>query len=110
MKYIYTLIKEDGTSKKIGEYSRTLPFKSSQKRTGMYELLDCTTIELIPRDYYPAADKVNLDVTYFGDEEARFEKDVKRNRHMSVLVDDHANIWDVVGDLIREEKVSERTK
>ena len=110
MKYIYTLVKEDGTTKKIGEYQRSLPFKSSQSRTGMYDLLNCTTVELIPRDYYPEADKLNHDVTYFGDEEARFEKDVSRNRHMSVLIDERNNIWDVVGDLIREEKISERAK
>lgn len=110
MKYIYTLVKEDGTSKKIGEYSRALSFKTTQKRTGMYDLLNCKTIELIPRDYYPEADILNHNVTYFGDEEARFEKDVQRNRHMKTLIDSHNNIWDVVGDLIREEKVSERTK
>ena len=108
MIYRYTLYKPDGSSTVVGEYKRGLSFKTTAKRKGMYDLLDCRTIEIIPRDYYPESDAQNENVTYFGDEEARFVDDYQTNRHMKVLFDHRGGKWDVVGSLIREEKISER--
>ena len=105
----YRLYRPDGSSQEIGEYKRELSFKTTAKRKGMYELLDCRTIEIIPRDYYPESDSQSENITYFGDEEARLIDEPERNRHMKVLFDHRGNQWDVVGSLIREEKVSEQT-
>lgn len=112
MKYVYTLIRPDGSSKEIGSYKKELNFqdcvRDGKKVEGMYKVLDCRTIELIPRDYYPESDAKNENVTYFGDEEGRFVAHPEQNRHMKVIIDNRGNIWDVVGSVVREEKVSER--
>ena len=115
MKYRYTLYRPDGSSTEIGEYKKTLEFrnvfsrKENKEIKGMYSWLECSTIEIIPRDYYPDADMQNENVTYFGDKEARLVSEPEQNRHMKVLFDHTGGIWDVVGNLVREEKISERT-
>lgn len=108
MKYRYTLYKADGTTEEIGEFKRELSFKDTKKQKGLYSWLECRTIELLPRDYYPEADGKNSNVTFFGDEEGRFTQAPIQNRHMKVMIDSRGNIWDVVGNVVREEKISER--
>lgn len=108
MKYKYTLYNTDGSSQEIGEFPKALEFKDTAKQKGLYSWLDCRTIEIIPRDYYPEADAKNDKVTYFGDKEARFIEGHEANRRMKVLVDNRGGLWDVVGTLVREEKISER--
>ena len=112
MKYKYTLYAQDGSSKEIGEYKSQLKFNDSKKDgkdvKGLYSLLDCRTIEIIPSTYYPGTDETNEDVTYYGDEEGRFVEGAGTNRHMKALIDGRGNLWDVVGTVIREEKISER--
>lgn len=110
MKYVYTVYKEDGSYNEVIESARQIGFKTTKTRPGLYDVLNCTTIEIIPRDYYPESDKKNENVTYYGDEEARFVEDYKRNRHMAVLIESNGAIWDVVGTVVREEKISERKK
>jgi hypothetical protein len=107
MKYTYTVYREDGIATEVVESEKQLSFKATANKPGLYDMLDCRTIEIIPRDYYPGADEANENVTYYGDEEARFVEDYKRNLHMKTLVDSRGGIWDVVGTLVREEKISE---
>ena len=87
--YQYTLLKQDGT---------VVTLAPSKKKTfaELYILLDCSTIEIIPRDYYEHKGRC----TVYGDEEARFStKSKTRNHHFKVLSED----FDVVGDCIKEE-------
>ena len=102
MKYRYTLYKADGSSQEIGEFPKEMSLKEK------YKILDCSLIEYIPRDYFPDADARNEKVEYIGDEEARFIEGVEPNRHMKVIIDYRGKKWDVVGNLIRQEKISER--
>ena len=102
MKYKYTLYNTDGSSQEIGEYKKEMPLEEK------YKILDCNLIEYIPRDYFPDADARNEKVEYIGDEEGRFVEGVEPNRHMKVLIDHRGRKWDVVGKLIRQEKISER--
>ena len=102
MKYRYTLYKADGSSQELGEYKKEMTLEEK------YKILDCNLIEYIPRDYFPDSDAKNDNVEYIGDEEGRFAEGAERNRHMKVLIDNRRNEWDVVGTLIRQEKISER--
>ena len=113
MSYKYTLIAPSGEKTELGVLKEQMEFKNStNQRTGkvtygMYHYLDCQTIELIPRQYYPDEDIDNENIFYLGDEEARMVGEPERNTHMKVLRDEAGNPWDVVGLLIREEKIDD---
>ena len=107
MKYTYTTYREDGIATEVVESEKQLSFKGTANKPGLYDMIGCRTIEIIPRDYYPGSDAENENVTYYGDEEARFVDDFKTNNHMKVLIDSRGGKWDVVGTLVREEKISE---
>lgn len=109
MKYKYTLYQADGSSKEVGEFKKQLSFKDTKTEKGLYTLLGCSIIEIIPDSYYPDIDQKST-VTYYGDEEGRFVEGYQRNQHMKTLFDHRGNVWDVVGTVIREEKISERTR
>lgn len=87
--YKYTLLKQDGTVVDLAP--------SHQKNfSELYLLLDCSTIQIIPRAYY----KYKGRCTVYGDEEARFSTKHKiKNPHFKDL----GFGFDVVGDCIREE-------
>lgn len=105
MAYTYTVYKEDGSSNEVVESARQLGFKATKTKPGLYDMLNCSTIEIIPRDYYPEPDSNNPNVTYYGDEEGRFVEGVTRNRRMKVIIANNGLIWDVVGTVVREEKI-----
>ena len=95
--YLYTLYKQDGTIE-------VLPISKKKSFNEIYKILNCETIEIIPSAYYP--DGFGL-VTVYGDEEARFNENNKRNPHFKVLKGDpklgELPEWDTVGDLLKEE-------
>ena len=101
MIYKYTLYRTDGTAHVFEDRNKKFPLED------LYKILDCRTIEFIPEDYYPDDDQVK-NVTYYGDEEARFVNYPIRNPRMKILYDFKGSPWDVVGNLLREEKISER--
>ncbi len=88
--YKYTLLKQNGTEQVLAP---------SQKKTfaELYILLNCSTIEIIPSDYYK--DKKWGHCSVYGDEEARFNQNNVRNPHFQVL----SESYDVVGNVIKEE-------
>ena len=94
--YKYTLLKQDGTIEDLGT-GKQKDFKE------FYSLLHCSTIEIIPHDYYAGR------ATMYGDEEARFNSENKRNPHFRVLQGnqllEEVAEWDVVGNIIKEEVV-----
>lgn len=93
--YKYTLLRQDGVRQRIASGGKRLSLNK------MYEILKCSTIELIPRAYYDGT------CTMYGDEEARFSDDNKRNPFFKVLSDgEHSEYdFDVVGNVIKEERV-----
>lgn len=96
--YQYTRLNQDGTKEVLAPCKK----KEFGGEDGLYKLLDCQTIELIPKDYY--ADNMNKRATIFGDEEGRFSSLNVRNPHMKVLKDAlYGDEWDTVGNLIMEE-------
>lgn len=95
--YKYTILKQDGSSKVL-PICRKKEFKG---KDGLYELLNCSIIEIIPEDYYKGLEYGRC--TMYGDEEARFNTNNMRNPHFSVLKDFENAEWDVVGDIIKEE-------
>lgn len=99
--YKYTLLKQDGTEKELG-------IMPKQGLNVFYKILNCTTIEMIPPDYYD-----NKNCTLYGDEEARFNENNIRNPHFKVLKNEALfgdKEWDVVGDIIKEEVYKKRLK
>lgn len=90
--YKYTLLKQDGGEIEIGIGKRK-DFKELRK------ILDCQIIEIIPKDYYDGKG------TCYGDEEGGFNENNHRNPHFKVIKDLWDDEWDVVGDIIKEEKV-----
>lgn len=99
-RFKYTLYKADGTEVKLGILKEEMPLDQ------MYKHLNCGTVELIPRNYYPLEELNNFDVRYYGDEEARMKDETNvTNEHFKVLYDVEGNAWDVVGDVLREEAV-----
>ena len=90
--YKYTLLNQDGTIKELEPCAKK-DFRE------LYKLLNCRTIEIIPRDYYQ---KEWGRCTVFGDEEGRFNSGNIRNPHTQVLNGDEDE-WDCVGNLIKEE-------
>ena len=96
--YKYTILKQDGTIEDLG----VSPKKEFKGKGGLYELLNCDTIELIPSAYYKG--KGHGRCTMFGDEEGRFKSTNVRNLHFLVLRDEiFGGDYDVVGDIIKEE-------
>lgn len=100
--YHYKLYKQDGEVVDLGVRD-SMPVKE------MYQVLDCTMVEVIPRPYYPETDKADSNVTYWGDEEGRYKDGNQRNPFMEVLQGDtklgEPAEWDCVGNLLREEIV-----
>lgn len=90
--YKYTLYKQDGTIEDLG---------ISKKKTfaEFYKILNCKTIEIIPKEYSKEVGRYTL----YGDEEARFNTKNHRNPHFNILKDFYQDEWDIVGDIIKEE-------
>src|ERR1700756_4482375 len=93
--YQYTIYKQDGTIEELKPCKK----KEFGGIDGLYSILDCRTIELIPMDYVP---KELGRGTYFGDEEARFNSNNHTNPHMKTITDVFGSVWDVVGDIVKE--------
>lgn len=93
--YKYTLLRQDGTEEVLQAAGSRLSLKK------LYEILGCSTIELIPRAYHEST------ATMYGDEEARYNSDNKRNPFFKVLegAAHEPGEWDVVGNIIKEERV-----
>lgn len=101
MKYQYDLYKQDGTIERIGTFEDELPFGTYDGVTGLYEYLNCSTIEVIPDDYLPASMKLySATAIAFGDEDGRYKEGNERNPHCRVLRDRMNREWDVVGDVV----------
>lgn len=98
--YQYTIFYQDGETKDL----TPCPEKRFDGKDGLYELLNCSTVELIPDAYYP---KEWGKCLVWGDEEARFDERNHRNPHMKVIFDDIGRPWDVVGTVIRQTLIKE---
>ena len=96
--YRYTLLKQDGTTEVLQESPKVKGLKF------FYDHLNCSTVELIPKDYYEYEGD-SKDWHLWGDEEARFNSDHQRNPQFKVLEDMNGSKWDVVGNVILEEKI-----
>ena len=92
--YAYTILRHNGDIKR---------YPPCKKKTfkDFYRMLNCTTIEIIPRDYYKNKGYGHCEM--YGDEEARFNEDNKRNPYFDTIVAEDGLVWDVVGDIIKEE-------
>lgn len=99
----YTLLRQDGTIKDLGT-GKKKNFKE------LYEILKCNIIEIIPDAYYDGW--IDGKVECYGDEEGRYNEKNHRNPHFKVLQGDvsfgEPKEWDVVGDIVREEKIWEK--
>lgn len=95
--YQYTLLNQDGTMEVLEPCQK----KEFRGAGGLYELLNCSTIEIIPSLYYKT--KKWGKCTVYGDEEGRFNSENIRNPHMDVLNDIDGMEWDCVGTLVKEE-------
>lgn len=115
MKYRYTMLNQDGTKTEIGTFAKELPFKTvvNQKTgevtKGLYTYLKCSTIELIPEDYYVHQNKINVELggpitAMFGDEEGRYDKSNIRNPWFGFF-DTPNGVFDVVGNIIAVEEL-----
>lgn len=92
-KYLYTIYRQDGSIEKLDP----CPKKTFKE---LYEILDCSTIELIPKVYFETKGWGRC--VCYGDEEARFNDENHRNPHFNVLME-NGRAWDVVGDIVKEE-------
>ncbi len=90
--YEYTLLKQDGTSEYLG-VSKQKTLKE------LYKILECSTIEVIPVDYYKSR-KHGRRCTMWGDEEGRYKEGNTTNPHFDVL----SPGWDVVGNILKEQR------
>lgn len=99
--YQYTILRQDGTK----DVLEPCPKKTFKGVGGLYELLNCESIEMIPSSYWVGLGygKVRM----WGDEEGRF-KPHTRNPHFKVMHDDLGNPWDVVGDVVMERLYKEK--
>ncbi len=88
--YKYTLLKQDGTTQDLG-VSKEKDFSE------LYKILNCTTIEHIPQQYYAKRGYGRCQM--WGDEEGRFFEKNHTNPHFDVL----APGYDVVGDIVKQE-------
>lgn len=93
--YLYTLLKQDGTQEELAQVPKEVELSQ------LYKWLNCTTVELIPSDYYQEAWIGDGDTIVWGDEEGRFNSENKRNPHTKVLGEE----WDCVGDLVLQQEV-----
>lgn len=91
--YQYTIYKQDGRIIELNP----CPKKSFAGTGGLYELLDCRIIELLPKAYLHTG--MNHRATYYCDEEGRFNSNNHRNRLFKVL----DGGFDVVGDVVKEQ-------
>lgn len=91
--YSYTLYKQDGSIEELGEFEKR--FNLDQ----LYKALNCSIVEIIPRDYYDV--KEHGRATMWGDEEGRFNSDNKENPHFKNLGDG----FNVVGDILKEKVI-----
>jgi hypothetical protein len=100
-RFTYELLGQDGTTKVIAE---NVPRKTVQD---FYEILKCSTVELIHPAYYPG--KYEPGWVVYGDENGQDNSENIRNPFMQVLEGDPAYgepaEWDVVGNLILEKEV-----
>ncbi len=96
--YKYTRLGQDGSIEDLGV---------SKKKTfnELYDILDCSTIEIIPFAYYKGLGHGRCSM--YGDEEARFVIENNRNPHFNVLKGNpdlgEPAEWDIVGDIVKEE-------
>jgi hypothetical protein len=91
--YQYTIYNQDGTIEAL----EPCPKKGFIGDNGLYELLNCSTIQLIPSDYYKGLDFGKC--TVYGDEEGRFNKNNQQNPHFNDLGDG----YNLVGNIVKEE-------
>lgn len=98
--YQYTILKQDGSIEKL-EPCKKKTFKE------LYKILNCQLIEIIPTAYYE--DKKHGRCKMYGDEEARLLETNHRNPHFNVLLGQvrigELREWDVVGDIVKEQKI-----
>ena len=98
--YEYTIYRQDGTIEKLPPQ----PKMEWDGKGGVYEILNCRTIQLVPTDYLK--DGMYKRANWYMDEEARFRNDVRRNPHFKVLTGDILDPfaeWDIVGDVVSEQ-------
>lgn len=98
MSYKYTLLNQDGTAELLAQTDKEVELKQ------LYDWLNCQIVELIPEPYHNEIWKSEETIVW-GDEEARFNPDNKRNLHTKVLTDFEGNEWDCVGDLILQQEI-----
>ena len=95
--YKYTMLKQNGKEVDLGVY----PHKMTLKQ--LYAALDCETVQAIPTDYY--SDLGYGRCTMFADEEGRYKISNYRNPHFNVLSAPGGVEYDVVGDVLKEQKI-----
>lgn len=94
--YQYTLLKQDGTTEDLEPSPR-------KDLTELYKILNCTTVQIIPKAYYQHKNYGHCVI--WGDDEGRFNTNNKRNPHFETLMDaESQEIFDVVGDCLLERK------
>jgi len=93
--YKYTVLRQDGTVQVLPPCEK----KEFRGAGGLYDLLDCGTIEIIPKVYYKPTGRFTL----YGDEEGRFNDENHTNPHFEVIIDMFGQRCDVVGDIVKEE-------
>lgn len=92
--YQYTVYKTDGTKEVLAPCKK----KEFKGKGGLYELLDCQTIELIPEDYYAHQDWGKC--TLYVDEEGGFVEGCRVNPYFKEL----APGYNIVGNVVKEER------
>lgn len=93
--YEYTLIKQDGTTENLGVYPKKMTLDQ------LYKTLNCDTVQIIPPDYYQGHEHC----TMWADEEGRFKGSNHRNPHFKVLESITGEVFDVVGNVLKEKKL-----
>lgn len=104
-RFTYRLLKQDGTTKRIG---KAVPRFDLQ---GLYDALGCTHVELVPPAYYPDEYAGKVVAIYGnGEDDVRSRAGIVRNPHLKVLEGDptlgEPAEWDVVGDVLLEVEVT----
>lgn len=106
MAHKYTLLKQNGDMIELGTFAEELAFKTDEEqgKLGLYALIGCRTIELIPEfyyeqtDFYKAIDKEYVKaIRVWGDEEGRFNSYNQTNKCIAPR-----DGYDVVGDVVLE--------
>lgn len=93
MTYVYTHLKQDGSSIELARVSKKWDYTKLRAFIG-------NSIEYIPEEYFMDGLKGQV----IGDEEARYNTNNVRNQHMKIIHDPIFNEdWDVVGDLLLEQ-------